>query len=270
MNSPFEPAPPGKPTPPPAGPAPERGSAASQDNAETPDRRPLYAQVKDLILRGMVRGDWRPGTLLPSEQQLARQFAVSQGTVRKALDEMVAQNLLVRRQGRGTFVASHTPDRALFHFFHLVAEDGSRTLPESRILGAQSGPATPAETAALRIGPDTVHRIRRIRLMAGKPAIHEIITVPASLFPDLLGRPDGLPNSLYSLYEDNYGVTIARADELLSAVAADKDDAEILDVPVGAPLLQIDRTAVGLDGRRAEWRVSRCDTRHHRYASKLE
>lgn len=259
-----------KPTPLPAGPNPEGDTGATARTAETPDRRPLYAQVKDLILRGMVRGDWRPGTLLPSEQQLARQFAVSQGTVRKALDEMVAQNLLVRRQGRGTFVASHTPDRALFHFFHLVAEDGSRTLPESRVLASISGPATPAEGAALHIGPGTVHRIRRVRLMAEHPAIHETITVPASLFPDLLTRADGLPNSLYSLYEDHYGVTIARADELLSAVAADDSDAEVLGLPVGAPLLQIDRTAVGLDGRRAEWRVSRCDTRHHRYASKLE
>lgn len=249
---------------------PPAGSADAITDA--PDRRPLYAQVRDLIVKRMVRGDWKPGAALPSEPQLARAFAVSQGTVRKALDELVAQNLLLRRQGRGTFVASHTPDRALFHFFHLVGADDRRRLPDSQVLDAVTGPATARETAGLALaspGP-AVHRVCRLRRLDGRPAIHETVTVAADRFPDLVRDPASLPNSLYSLYESAYGITIARAVERLRAVAAAADDAAVLDLPVGTPLLEIERVAIGLDSRPAEWRLSRCDTRDHRYLTQLE
>src|SRR5450432_187735 len=94
-----------------------------------PDFRPLYAQVKALMIRRMLRGDWRPGALLPSEARLAAEFGVSQGTMRKALDEMATQNLVVRQQGRGTFIARHSQRGALFHFFHIRDESGIKELP---------------------------------------------------------------------------------------------------------------------------------------------
>src|SRR5258707_13395026 len=94
-------------------------ASAPIPTGEAPDFRPLYAQVRALMIRRMVRGEWRPGDILPSEGRLAVEFGVSQGTVRKALDEMAAQNLVVRQQGRGTFVAQHSEAHALFHFFHI-------------------------------------------------------------------------------------------------------------------------------------------------------
>ena len=242
-------------------------------NAGTkPDFRPLYGQVKDLMIQRLVSGEWRPGALLPSENRLAETFMVSQGTVRKALDELAAENLVVRRQGKGTFVASHTPHRALFHFFHLVDHDNHRQLPESRLLSCVRKSATLQEGTNLGLVAGAgVIRIRRVRLLNGRPTIIEKIVVSSDVFPGL-GQPSGdvLPNSLYQLYEENYGVTIYRAIENLRAVNATKQDAKVLGIAPDLPLLEIDRIALSLVRRPVEWRVSRCDTRYHKYLSILD
>ncbi len=234
-----------------------------------PRAQPLYAQVKALLLQHLIAGEWRPGELLPSEFQLADRFGVSQGTVRKALDALAADNVVVRRQGRGTFVAEHDQRRALFHFFHLVGPDGERRLPESRLVSVRRGLASRIEAGWLAVGRGTpVIRIRRVRSLDGQPAIAETIAVPQVLFPDLADIRE-VPNTLYDLYERRYGITIARAVERLSAVAADARDARLLGVPAGTPLLEIDRIALALDGKPVEWRVSRCLTTTHRYRVEL-
>jgi GntR family transcriptional regulator len=233
--------------------------------------RPLYAQVKDLLVQRLVAGAWRPGEALPSEFSLAAELKVSQGTVRKALDDLAAQNLVVRRQGRGTFVATHTPQRALFHFFHLVGDDGARALPSHRVLSLCSAKATRAETAALGLRSGAaVTRLKRLRMLGGRVAIVESITLPGALFPRFAERlADELPNELYRFYEEKYGVTVARAVERLKAVPASTDEARWLGLRAGAPLLEIDRVAHGLDGRPVELRVSRCDTAQHHYLSEI-
>lgn len=236
---------------------------------EAPRAQPLYAQVKALMMRRLIAGQWRPGEMLPSEFQLADNFGVSQGTVRKALDELAAENVVVRRQGRGTFVAEHDDHRALFHFFHLVGPDGKRRLPKSHLISVRKGLAGRMEAGRLGIGRGTpVIRIRRVRSLDGRPAIAETIAVPQKLFPDLADIRE-VPNTLYDLYERRYGITIARAVERLAAVAADEPDAKLLEVAPGAPLLEIDRTALALDGKPVEWRVSRCVTATHHYRVEL-
>jgi len=217
----------------------------------------------------MVQGVWKPGAVLPSEIQLAEEFGVSQGTVRKALDALAAENLVIRRQGRGTFIAEHDAERALFHFFHLVGEDGSRQLPGGTQLSCRVAKASRDEAGRLDIGRGAaVIRVRRTRDMGGVPAIFERISVPASMFPGL--DDDGpLPNTLYEYYEGRYGITIVRAEERLRAVAASEEVAGYLGFKSGAPVLEIDRIAFALDGRPAEWRVSLCDTRHHHYLAEL-
>src|SRR5690606_23726351 len=141
------------------------------------------------------------------------------GTVRKALDEMTAGNLLVRRQGRGTYVAEHDQEHALFHFFKLTDRAGRAMVPESRVLKIARGPAKASEAGRLALAPQAeVIRIARVRSLAGRPAIFERIVVPAALFPGLDGR--ALPNTLYTLYARDYGITVARAEERLSAGAA--------------------------------------------------
>lgn len=231
--------------------------------------RPLYVQVRELMIGRMVQGVWKPGAVLPSEVQLADEFGVSQGTVRKALDALAAENLVIRRQGRGTFVAEHDAERALFHFFRLVGEDGSHQLPGGTLLSCRGGKANRQEVARLDVGRDTrVIRLCRTRDLGGEPAIYETISVSAALFPGL-GANGDLPNTLYEFYERRYGVTITRAEERLRAIEAPAEAAEHLGLKPGAPVLEIDRVAFALDGRPAEWRVSLCDTRHHHYLAEL-
>ncbi len=237
--------------------------------AALPGFKPLYQQVKDLLIERLIGGYWKPGDLLPSEFQLAEELGVSQGTVRKALDEMTAGNLLVRRQGRGTYVAEHDQEHALFHFFKMTDRQGRTLVPESRILKVARGVARSAETQRLNLAENSeIIRITRVRSLDGRPAIFERIALPAALFPGLDTRAD-LPNTLYTIFARDYGITIGRAEERLSAVAAGADAARYLNVERNAPLLAIDRTARALDNQPVEWRLSLCDTRSQVYSVTL-
>ena len=238
----------------------------------TPGFRPLYLQVKDLLIQRLVTGAWRPGEALPSEFGLAAEFKVSQGTVRKALDELAAQNLVVRHQGKGTFVARHTPQRALFHFFHLVSDDGARALPGSRVLSLKTAKADRSEAEHLALKPGTaVVRLKRVRLLGDEVAIFERVVLPAARFPNFVQRlPADVPNEVYRYYEDVYGITVARAVEKLKAVEATAEEAKALGLRRTAPLLEIDRIAYALDGSAVEWRLSRCSTAKHHYLSEIE
>ncbi|MFG1463259.1 GntR family transcriptional regulator [Xanthobacter sp. DSM 24535] len=230
--------------------------------------RPLYRQVREALIRRLVDRVWAPGQPLPSEMQLAAELGVSQGTVRKALDEMAAENLVVRRQGRGTFVASHDEDRILFQFFKLVADDGERRFPESQVVATFRGRGTAAEREALSLPKDArIIRIRRIRRLDGVPLIVENITLPESLFPGLGDAP--LPNNLYGLYASKFGIGIGRAREKLKAIAVTAEDALALGVAAGTPALLIDRLALSLEQTPIEWRVSICLTEGFHYLSEL-
>jgi GntR family transcriptional regulator len=236
--------------------------------ADTLAFRPLHRQVRDMLIRRLVDGVWAPGAPLPSETQLASELGVSQGTVRKALDTMAAENLVVRRQGRGTFVARHDEERIMFQFFKLVSDAGARSFPKSTVLGVSQGKASAAEREALELQKDSrVIRIRRLRSIDGAPAIVERITLPEALFPGLAGME--LPNNLYGLYAMHFGVTVASTREKLKAVAASADEAEALGVSPGAPMLSIDRLARSLERAPVEWRVSVCLTEKLHYLSEL-
>ena len=243
-------------------------AAPSPDEADRPGFRPLYRQVRDALIRRLVDGVWLPGQPLPSEMQLAAELGVSQGTVRKALDAMAAENMVVRRQGRGTFVARHDEERILFQFFKMVPDSGVRSFPQSTVLGMAAGTATPVEAGMLDLPPDApVVRIHRSRSMAGRPVLVERITLPQALFPGIAEAE--LPNNLYGLFAMRYGVTIANARERIKAVAAAPEDAAVLGVAAGTPVLQVDRLALSLDGVAVEWRLSICLTDAVHYLSDL-
>jgi GntR family transcriptional regulator len=236
---------------------------------ESPRYRPLYQQVYDFLVKQIVAGEWRPGESLPSEQALAGRLNVSQGTVRKALDALAADSLIDRRQGKGTYVAEHTQERALFRFFRLARAGGGRAVPTSSgdTLRRRAARAADIERLGLEAGAE-VYEVTRMRLVDGEPVVLEKIVVPVALFPQL-ERHQPLPNALYALYQREYGVNIVSAEEELRADAARKDDCRRLGLEAGAPLLQIDRVARSLEGVRVEWRSSRCDTRRYVYAVTL-
>jgi GntR family transcriptional regulator len=236
---------------------------------ESPRYRPLYQQVYDFLVKQIAAGEWGPGESLPSEQALAGRLNVSQGTVRKALDALAADSLIDRRQGKGTYVAEHTQERALFRFFRMARPGGGRALPTSAGETLKRRAARPADAAKLALEPGTeVYELNRVRLIDGEPAVLEKIVLPAALFAGF-ERHDPLPNALYALYQREYGLNIVAAHEELRADAARKDDCRRLKLAPGAPLLHIDRVAISLEGTRVEWRASRCDTSRFVYAVTL-
>lgn len=230
--------------------------------------RPLYRQVKDVLVSRIASGAWRAGEAIPSEHEIAAGLSTSPGTVRKALDEMAAENLIVRRQGRGTFVARHDDARILFQFFKMTPDAGEPAFPESRILSV--GPALAGREAVAKLKLQRRARVVELvreRSLGGRVVILERIVLPAAPFAPL--AQGEVPNNLYELYGTRFGVTIARARERLKAVAAGPDEARSLAVPAGSPLLLVDRVAEGLDGRPAEWRRSWCVTDRLHYLSDL-
>jgi GntR family transcriptional regulator len=246
-------------------------AARQTEPAESPEAlgfRPLYRQVKAIFVRRLADGVWAPGAVLPSEGQLAAEIGVSQGTVRKALDELAAENLVVRRQGRGTFVAEHDERRILFQFFKLAPDRGAPRFPDSTVLDVATAAADEAERSSLELPEQArVIRIRRLRSFDEVPLIVETLSLPQPLFAGLDEGP--IPNNLYSLYASRYGVTIANARERLKAVALSREDAAVLGASPGAPALQIDRIALSLDGTPVERRLSLCLTEEVHYLSDL-
>lgn len=221
------------------------------------DREPLYAAIRRALVDRLTRGDWPPGAMIPSEMALAAEMRVSPGTVRKAIDGLVADGVLRRHQGKGTFVAEQTPERAAFHFFRLVDAEGNPAVPEpaeEAVATVQAGPEA-AERLGIAKG-DKVVRIDRIRAVAGRPAIIEQVVVPARLMAGL-ERESPLPNALYPHYQAKHGISVVAAEDRLSATAADAGAARVLGVAKGTPLLLADRVARDLAGRAVEWRRSR-------------
>ena len=237
---------------------------------ESPRYRPLYRQVYEFLVKQIATGEWAPGGSLPSEQALAGRLNVSQGTVRKALDALAADSLVDRRQGKGTYVAEHTHERALFRFFRLARPGGGgRVIPTSAGDTLKRRQARAADRTRLALEPAAeIYEINRMRLVDGEPIVLERIVLPAALFPGF-ERHAPLPNALYALYQREYGVNIVSAAEEVRADVARKEDCRRLTLEPGAPVLHIDRVARSLEGVRVEWRTSRCDTKQFVYAVTL-
>lgn len=236
---------------------------------DKPDARPLYEQVREALFRRIHTGAWAPGAALPNEFQLADELGVSQGTVRKALNRLADDKLIVRRQGRGTFVAEHTSADVLFRFFQFYDADGNRVSPESRNRKTRRGKATRSEAARLAIRREArVIRHTRVRTRDGIPFISETITLPEARFKKLGDRSE-IPNTLYDVFQKDYGVTVGRTDEQLTVEAATAVVASQLKVAPGTPLMKIDRLTYSIDDRPIEWRISHCHLDGIHYAVKL-
>ena len=232
---------------------------------------PLYKDVKRQLMEALTRGEWKPGEAIPSERRIAERFGISIGTVRKAIDELVAENILIRQQGRGTFVATHTRDRLLFYFFHIVPEQGPKEYPEVELLSFVRAKAERGVADRLQIeAGDPVLRIRNALRLAGKRMIIDDITVSAQRFPGLSEkRFRERPSTIYNLYQDFYGISVVRSSERLRAVAADAEIAQLLSIVPGAPLLQIRRIALAYNDLPVEFRISQVNTAGYEYFSDL-
>jgi GntR family transcriptional regulator len=226
------------------------------ETVQAPDFQPLYRQVKQLLLQRVVSGGWKPGESLPSEAKLAEEFNVSQGTVRKALEEMAAEHVVVRHQGKGTFVTARGTGQTV-HFFSMTTADHKPLADRITLsLNHEVAPASRLEQEALRIGPGSeVIRLYRVRTIKGAPAICDEIVLVNGDFPGFVDFLDKNPRTnTYLIMEKDYGVLAVRAQEWLSAVAAESREAGALQLEAGTPLLKILRISYGLDGKPIEIR----------------
>ena len=237
-----------------------------------PTFQPLWRQIRARIVRDLESAAWKPGEAIPSELELAARFGVSQGTVRRAIDALADENLLVRRQGKGTFVATHTEEKvSVPRFLRIRRDDGVDEYPASRLVDLRRGKASVEVARLLDLKPgDAVLVVRRVLELAGAPAVLDEITLPAALFRGLTrARLDAYRGSMYGFFETEFGVRMLKASEKLKAVAAHADVAALLDVPAGAPLLAVERVTTTYGDRPVELRRGWCATGHCHYLNVL-
>ena len=239
--------------------------------ASSPAFQPLYRQIKTLITQSLVSGEWRPGDLIPSEIELANRFSVSQGTVRKAIGELADLNLLVRQQGRGTFVASHSEERSKFPYLRITPDRGaiddvSATLHDCRKVKLDAASAKKLGLA----GRASAFLITRVMTISARKSIYEEIRLPAVRFKGLSAATIERHHCmLYSMYETDFDIRILHVEEQIKALAAERAAAVHLGVPEGAPLLVIERVAYTYADKAVELRRSYCSTREHHYRNRI-
>ncbi len=244
-----------------------------QNNVPGPSFRPLYDQIKILLTQSLIAGEWKPGESIPSEMELAARFQVSQGTVRKAIDALATENILIRRQGKGTFVATHTEPKHQYRFLRIIPDKGNKNKvhPTTNFIDVKRGRASVEAANALDLKPGApVTAIRRVLVFAGVPTILDEIVLSAVLFPNLtIEKIRESRGSIYSFLETGYGLRMIRAEERLRAVAADAFAAGHLLVNEGAPLLCVDRIAFTYGDKPVEWRRGLCLTHGYSYYNEL-
>jgi GntR family transcriptional regulator len=232
---------------------------------------PLYRIVKRSLLEGIESGRYPAGTALPSETELATALGVSIGTLRHGVDELVAEHILVRRQGRGTFVALHTADRFLFQFFHVERSDGLREIPQVELVSFERirVEEEAAQALGLKTGDPALQIDNRL-LLQGKAVIHDRLTLPALLFKGLTEkRLRERTSTIYHLYQTEFGITVTHAQERARAVAADRVATRILGLAPGSPVMQVRRIALTFGEKPVEYRVSTVSTAQHEYVRSL-
>ena len=232
---------------------------------------PLYRQIKTLMTRSLQLGEWRPGDAIPSEIELAARFKVSQGTVRKAIDELATDNLLVRRQGKGTFVATHAEEKIQFRFLRLTPDEGEAGNLTRRFIDCRRlrPPADVARALHLRASDNAV-QVRRVLSFKDQPVVLDDIWLPGVLFKGLTAeRLSNYRGPMYGLFESEFGVRMIRAEEKIRAVAADAAAAEPLALAPGAPLLSVERLSMTYGDKPVELRRGLYNTATHYYRNEL-
>lgn len=228
---------------------------------------PLYRVVKRSLLRAIETGRYPAGGTLPNETDLAAAFDVSIGTLRHAVDELVAEHILVRRQGRGTFVALHNADRFMFQFFHVERTDGLREIPKVELVAFERIRIDEEQAQALGLKPgEPAIQVDNRMLLQGRAVIHDRLALPALLFRGLTEkRFVERTSTIYHLYQTEFGITVTRAHERARAAGIDRASGRILGLAPGTPVMQVRRTALTFGDKPVEYRVSTINTALHEY-----
>ena len=236
------------------------------------EMNPLYIQIKKRITESLVGGIWHPGESIPSEIELAKSYNVCQGTVRKAIDELAADKILIRRQGKGTFVSTHNEEDIQLRFLRLTSNSGKKEKLDNDLLFFAKEKASNGLAKNLNISSAaTVVSIKRVLTFNKKPLILDLIKVPSSTFRGLSAEQIiERKGSMYRMYETDLGIQMLHAKEKIKAVAANKEVAEVLGVQEYSPVLSVERISYTYENRPIEWRLGLCLTNNHHYATELE
>jgi GntR family transcriptional regulator len=237
------------------------GAAADDPDQGAP--MPRYRRIREQILNRIVEGKLKRGDAIDSEVQMAKQFGVSLGTVRKAVDDLVAQNVLERRQGKGTFVASRDSVASQRLSFHVFGDNDSKELPAfQKVLALATRLATPVEANRLQLpARANVVDLLRTRAFSDGAMMCEQVVLPTRLFPQFekrLGKHR--PTMIYEFYESEFGVSVKNFEERVRAINATKEDASVIGCDVGAALLEIERLTFGFDDTPVELRIGRLNS----------
>ncbi|WEX09674.1 GntR family transcriptional regulator [Chelativorans sp. AA-79] len=215
------------------------------DGAERGSQVPLYVRIKRELTERILMGVWLPGDKLPGEVQLAEEFNVAVGTIRRALIDLTAEGFVTRRPKTGTVVTGRTPHhnlRNFFQYFRFHDLDGGLLRSTARIIEATEGRASPHELRLLNLEEECqLVRIHRVRSVKGRPVMHEKLCIPTRRVPNF--PLQGVPELLYISLFELYGIRISAVREQLSAEPASSMDSELLAVAEGTPLLIIDEIA---------------------------
>ena len=233
---------------------------------------PLYVEVKKKITQSLIQGEWGPGEAIPSEIELANIYDVSQGTVRKAIDDLSAESILVRRQGKGTYVATHNEENIQLRFLRLTSQFGLNEKLDNQLISFSKEKATNKLAKILNINPSsTIISVTRILTFNEKPLILDVIKIPAQSFrgltPEMIVENNG---SMYRMYETVFGVRMLRADEKILAITANSETASHLKVQENHPLLSVERISYTYKNKPLEWRLGLYVTDNHFYRSELD
>ena len=233
---------------------------------------PLYIQVKKNITESLVSAEWSPGQSIPSEIELSKKYSVSQGTVRKAIDDLVADKILIRRQGKGTFVSTHNEENIQLRFLRLTEKSGKKEKLENKLISFEKEKATNQIAKALGVNPSsTLFSIKRLLTFNGNPLILDLIKIPSASFRGLTAeKVIEKKGSMYRMYETDFATQMLHADEKIKAVAANKESSSMLNISEHSPLLSVERLSYTYDDKPIEWRLGLCVTLDHYYKTELE
>jgi GntR family transcriptional regulator len=231
----------------------------------------LYEQLKRQISERILLGHWAPGTVLPGENKLARDFGVAVGTVRRALADLTAEGLLMRRPKTGTVVTGRSPHHSLrffFQYFRLHGEEGELLRSTARVLSVEQGEATAAEQDLLQVQPGAaVIRLHRLRSVSGQAVMHQRMVFEERRVPEF--PVNAVPELLYRYLLEQYGIRISAIRESVAADLATEEDVRLLQVAPPAPILVIEEVSYDQAGLPAIIATSRAITDRYRYMNEV-
>lgn len=227
---------------------------------DTQSNVPLYKEVEREIMQSLARGEWKPGDRLPSEPDLAERFGVAVFTLRAGIQKLVDSGVLLRRQGKGTFVALHSVRPLRNQYLRIYSNDGHKAVWDRELIHVERGRATDDVAETLQLGPSGSDRTVFEVLFLLKNEGGTVAFVESKLVRKLFSHVTEsalrtATGNLYGVFQEKFGVNVIRIDEQVRAVKAGKTAARWLDIDAGEPMLRIERVAYTYNDVPVEFRT---------------